>query len=140
MTGRINESIFSDRSRLKQPQAHTTYCASLVAFPNKSCNLHWITERPQSELKGLNWFHRRPSSALKRLLIRSDTQTGGGCVSQDAGYVKMLSDPSIVMTVFSPTDAAFKALNKETGMTYQDMLANPSYAKQVFSFMVVYVQ
>ena len=80
-----------------------------------------------------------PPPSIKRLSSRSDTLTSGGCVSQDAGYVQMLSDPSIVMTVFSPTDAAFKAINKETGMTYQDMLANPLYAKQVCSVMVVYL-
>ena len=46
----------------------------------------------------------------------------------------MLSDPKYVVTVLCPTDAAFKVLNKEVGLTYEEMLAHPSYAKQVCSF------
>ena len=43
-------------------------------------------------------------------------------------------DPKDVVTVLCPTDTAFKALNKAVGLTYEEMLAHPSYAKQVCSF------
>ena len=43
-------------------------------------------------------------------------------------------DPKDVVTVLCPTDTAFKALDKAVGLTYEEMLAHPSYAKQVCSF------
>ena len=51
--------------------------------------------------------------------------------TQAAGLADALSSPSLVATVFAPTDAAFKKLLAKAGLSADQLLAQPALLQQV---------